>query len=79
MSVISLTRVDAWTILEGNFEGQTHVDIPLDPSYSLWSHPIGLIINLIVLIGRYSLHNKINRRMAKISGSSFLPRYFWKK
>ena len=38
----SINAGDAWTPLEGHVEGQTHVDIPVDSTYTLWNHPIGI-------------------------------------
>jgi B9 domain-containing protein 2 len=32
---------EGWSLLEGHASGQTHVDTPLDPSMTIWNHPIG--------------------------------------
>lgn len=33
---------DGWTLLEGDDAGQTQVDIPEDPRYTVWSHPLDI-------------------------------------
>ena len=36
---------DSWSLIEGTSSGQTHVDTPMDPSFTLWSHPIDVHYN----------------------------------
>ncbi|KAJ3321936.1 B9 domain-containing protein 2 [Blyttiomyces sp. JEL0837] len=31
---------DEWNLVEGDEAGQTQVDLPEDPRYTVWSHPI---------------------------------------
>ncbi|KAI8807210.1 b9 domain-containing protein 2-like protein [Cladochytrium replicatum] len=36
----SILAGEGWTLVEGDSHGQTHVDIPHDPKYTVWNHPI---------------------------------------
>ncbi|KAI8898191.1 B9 domain-containing protein 2 [Globomyces pollinis-pini] len=38
----SIVSGESWVLLEGETSGRTHVDIPLDPTLSVWSHPLDI-------------------------------------
>lgn len=47
----SVVAGDDWKLLEGDCEGQTQLDCPLDGSFTVWSHPIDLHYSTKSLVG----------------------------
>ncbi|KAJ3322098.1 B9 domain-containing protein 2 [Boothiomyces sp. JEL0866] len=53
---------DGWNLLEGNSSGQTHVDLPINQTTTIWDHPIAgwpkLVVNVYYqdMFGRHELY-----------------------
>ncbi|KAI9203705.1 B9 domain-containing protein 2-like protein [Polychytrium aggregatum] len=47
----SLIAGEGWKVIEGVTSGQTHVDLPTDDRYTIWSHPIDIHYGTKTLVG----------------------------
>ncbi|KAI8910621.1 hypothetical protein PhCBS80983_g03667 [Powellomyces hirtus] len=53
---------ESWRLLEGDTEGMTQVDMPEDPRFSVWSHPIDLHYGTKSVTGWPKLQVQVYRR-----------------